>query len=70
MIGDQYSTKVAKIESTDGCPIEPESTLKNTYKLTPLVQDFDLPKGVVLDGSLIKNNFEDSNFASSTLSDR
>ena len=68
MINDYYSTKICRVESTENCPIEPEATFKSTLILKPEVDESNLEKGLVLDGALSRN-IEQSNFASSSISD-
>ncbi len=54
MIGDQYSTKIVKLESVEGCPIEPEASVKRTINLEPKMGQArsSMNKGTVLDGTL------------------
>lgn len=60
----QYKCTVAEIDSEDGCPVGPGSTLSKVYYLRPLLADNKDKRGLALDGQL---KHEDTNLASSTL---
>lgn len=60
----QYRNTVASVETSEGCPIQPGSSLQKTMYLTPLLQNNAERRGVALDGQLKR---EDSNLASTTL---
>lgn len=60
----QYKCIVAEIESEDGCPVSPGSTLSKVYYLRPSLADNKDKRGLALDGQL---KHEDTNLASSTL---
>lgn len=58
-----YSCDVDKIESYEGFPVGPGSTLSKIYTLCPLLQKNKDKRGLALDGQL---KHEDTNLASST----
>jgi beta-arrestin len=60
----QYKCEVAEVESTDGFPINPSSTMSKVYTLTPLLANNKDKRGLALDGKL---KHEDTNLASSTI---
>jgi beta-arrestin len=60
----QYKCEVAELESTDGFPINPSSTMSKVYNLTPLLANNKDKRGLALDGKL---KHEDTNLASSTI---
>lgn len=60
----QYRNTVASVETSEGCPIQPGSSLQKTMYLTPLLSNNSERRGVALDGQLKR---EDSNLASTTL---
>lgn len=60
----QYKCTVAEIESEEGCPVGPGSTLSKVYYLRPLLAYNKDKRGLALDGQL---KHEDTNLASSTL---
>lgn len=60
----QYKCEVAELESTDGFPINPSSTISKVYTLTPLLLNNKDKRGLALDGKL---KHEDTNLASSTI---
>lgn len=60
----QYKCDVAEIESTDGFPLNPSSTMSKVYTLTPLLANNKDKRGLALDGKL---KHEDTNLASSTI---
>lgn len=60
----QYKCEVAEIESTDGFPLNPSSTMSKVYTLTPLLANNKDKRGLALDGKL---KHEDTNLASSTI---
>lgn len=59
-----YTCEVARLESSDGCPVEPGSTLSKVYTLCPLLANNKDKRGLALDGKL---KYEDTNLASSTI---
>uniref|UniRef100_A0A0N4Z0H8 Arrestin_C domain-containing protein n=1 Tax=Parastrongyloides trichosuri TaxID=131310 RepID=A0A0N4Z0H8_PARTI len=59
-----YNCDVAKIESTEGFPVGPGSTLSKVYTLMPLLTFNRDKRGLALDGQL---KHEDTNLASSTI---
>lgn len=58
-----YTCEVAKLESTEGFPVGPGSTLSKVYSLCPLLSNNKDKRGLALDGQL---KHEDTNLASST----
>lgn len=60
----QYRNTVASIETNEGCPINPGSSLQKTLYLVPLLTNNRSRQGIALDGQVKR---EDSNLASSTL---
>ncbi|KAK5647105.1 hypothetical protein RI129_005569 [Pyrocoelia pectoralis] len=60
----QYRTSVASIETQEGCPIQPGSSLQKVIYLTPLLSSNKERRGVALDGQLKR---QDTNLASTTL---
>jgi len=68
MVNAQYSCKVARLESQDGCPLQPGSSLNRTIMLKPLAQNCYGIRGLCLDACLSKVT-DESNLASSSLAD-
>jgi len=66
MVNGQYSCKVARLESQDGCPIQSGSSLNRTFQLKPLAQICQGIRGLCLDASLSKAQ-DESNLASSSM---
>lgn len=60
----QYRNTVASMETSEGCPIQPGSSVQKVMYLEPALNSNLGRKGIALDG-LIKS--QDSNLASSTL---
>jgi len=60
----QYKATVAAIETQEGCPINPGSSLQKIMYLTPVLSSNRDRRGVALDGQL---KSEDTNLASTTL---
>lgn len=60
----QYRNTVASVETSEGCPIQPGSSLQKTLFLVPLLSNNMNRKGIALDGQVKR---EDSNLASTTL---
>ncbi|XP_060518068.1 arrestin homolog [Cylas formicarius] len=60
----QYRTCVASIETQEGCPINPGSSLQKVIYLFPLLSSNRNRRGIALDGQLKK---QDTNLASTTL---
>ncbi|CAF1388964.1 unnamed protein product [Adineta ricciae] len=60
----QYRCDVAALESSEGFPVTPCSTLTKVYSLTPLLANNKDKRGLALDGKL---KHEDTNLASSTI---
>ncbi|XP_018574245.1 arrestin homolog isoform X2 [Anoplophora glabripennis] len=60
----QYRTSVASIETQEGCPIQPGSSLQKVVYLQPLLSSNKDHRGIALDGQLKK---QDLNLASTTL---
>ena len=68
MVNAQYSCKVARLDTQDGCPLQPGSNLNRTVILKPLAQNCYGIRGLCLDASLSKVT-DESNLASSSLSE-
>ena len=68
MVGAQYSCKVARLESKDGCPLGPGSNLNRTFSMKPLAQMCDHVRGLALDASLSKER-DETNLASSSIAE-
>jgi arrestin-1 len=60
----QYRNTIASIETAEGCPLQPGSSLQKVIYLTPLLVSVPNKRGIALDGQLKK---EDTNLASTTL---
>lgn len=60
----QYRNTIASIETAEGCPLQPGSSLQKVIYLTPLLSSVPNKRGIALDGQLKK---EDTNLASTTL---
>lgn len=60
----QYRNTVASMETGEGCPINPGSSLQKTMFLLPLLSNNANRQGIALDGQVKR---EDSNLASTTL---
>ncbi|XP_063229089.1 arrestin homolog [Bacillus rossius redtenbacheri] len=60
----QYRSSVASLETQEGCPIQPGSTLQKVMYLVPTLDSNKDRRGIALDGQL-KN--QSTNLASSTL---
>ncbi|XP_066157847.1 arrestin homolog [Euwallacea fornicatus] len=60
----QYRTTVASLETQEGCPISPGSSLQKVIYLMPLLSSNKDRRGIALDGQLKK---QDTNLASTTL---
>ncbi|KAF7285027.1 hypothetical protein GWI33_012339 [Rhynchophorus ferrugineus] len=60
----QYRTTVAEVETQEGCPINPGSTLQKVFHLQPLWSLNKDRRGIALDGQIKK---EDTDLASTTL---
>ena len=54
MVGAQYSCKVARLETKDGCPLGPGASLSRTFNLKPLSQYCGQERGLALDAALSK----------------
>lgn len=68
MVNGQYSCKVARLDSQDGCPVNSGSSLNRTIILKPLAQNCAGMRGLCLDAALSKVT-DESNLASSSLAD-
>lgn len=51
-----YSKRVATLETREGCPITPGSSLTKVFALTPTMRGNKDVRGVALDGYLKVNN--------------
>ncbi|XP_071454230.1 arrestin homolog [Hetaerina americana] len=60
----QFRTSVASIETQEGCPIQPGSSLQKVMFLVPTLEANRDRRGIALDGQL---KHQDTNLASSTL---
>jgi beta-arrestin len=60
----QYKCDVAELETTDGFPLNPSSTMSKVYTLTPTLANNKDKRGLALDGKL---KHEDTSLASSTI---
>lgn len=60
----QYRNTVASMETSEGCPIQPGSSVQKVMYLEPSIKSNKDRKGIALDG-LVKS--QDCNLASSTL---
>lgn len=60
----QYRNTVSSLETSEGCPIQPGSSLQKVMILQPSIQNNRGRKGIALDGQVKK---EESNLASTTL---
>jgi len=68
MVNAQYSCKVCRIDTQDGCPLQPGSSLNRTVVLKPLAQKCYGVRGLCLDAALSKVT-DESNLASSSLAE-
>ncbi|CAL4160497.1 unnamed protein product, partial [Meganyctiphanes norvegica] len=64
MTNNQFTRIVAGMESKEGCPITPGSTLEKNFTLAPTASTNKRKIGIALDGSL---KDQDANLASSTM---
>ncbi|KAK9510488.1 hypothetical protein O3M35_005267 [Rhynocoris fuscipes] len=60
----QYRSTIASIETDEGCPLQPGSSLQKVIYLTPELLNNKDRRGIALDGQL---KSQDTNLASSTL---
>ncbi|XP_030747999.1 arrestin homolog isoform X1 [Sitophilus oryzae] len=60
----QYRSTVAHVETQEGCPINPGSTLQKVFYLLPLLSSNKDRRGIALDGQIKK---QDTDLASTTL---
>ena len=68
MVNAQYSCKVARLDTQDGCPLQPGSSLNRSIVLKPLAQNCYGIRGLCLDAALSKVT-DESNLASSSLAE-
>ena len=68
MVQAQYSCKVARLETKDGCPLGPGANLNRTFNMKPLSQMCVHERGLALDASLSKER-DETNLASSSLAE-
>ena len=66
MVNTQYTCKVARLGTQEGCPLQPGANLVRTIILRPLAQNCYGIRGLCLDASLSKVT-DESNLASSSL---
>jgi len=64
MTNNMFTREVACLESKEGCPITPGTSLQKTLNLTPLASSNKSKSGIALDGKLKDT---DANLASSTV---
>ncbi|XP_069996401.1 arrestin homolog [Penaeus vannamei] len=64
MTNSHFTREVASLESKEGCPITPGTSLQKTFNLTPLASSNKSKVGIALDGKLKDS---DANLASSTV---
>ncbi|KAK2714947.1 arrestin homolog [Artemia franciscana] len=67
IVNSHFSKRVSHLESREGCPITPGSSLTKTFMVTPVATSVKEKQGIALDGYM---RDEDVNLASSTLSER
>lgn len=60
----QYRNTIAGIETAEGCPLQPGSSLQKVIYLTPLLSSVETKRGIALDGKL---KDQETNLASTTL---
>ena len=68
MVAAQYSCKVARLETKDGCPLGPGANLNRTFTMKPLAQMCGHERGLALDASLSKER-DETNLASSSIAE-
>lgn len=68
MVAGQYSCKVARFETKDGCPLSPGANLNRTFTMKPLSQMCGQERGLALDASLSKER-DETNLASSSIAE-
>eukprot|EP00095_Tigriopus_kingsejongensis_P012672 maker-scaffold22_size673200-snap-gene-2.19 protein:Tk12672 transcript:maker-scaffold22_size673200-snap-gene-2.19-mRNA-1 annotation:"arrestin1 precursor" len=62
--GGHCKARIASVETTEGCPVEPGSSMQKVIKLVPSLKNLRDRSGIALDGRL---RGEDTDLASSTL---
>ncbi len=62
--GGHCKARISNIETSEGCPVEPGSSLQKVIKLSPTLKGMKTKTGIALDGRL---KGEDTELASSTL---
>jgi arrestin-1 len=60
----QYRNSIASLETAEGCPLQPGSSLQKVIYLHPLLSSVENKRGIALDGKLKQ---QDTNLASTTL---
>ena len=60
----QYRNTIACMETAEGCPLQPGSSLQKVIYLTPCLSSVAQKRGIALDGQL---KHQDTNLASTTL---
>jgi len=68
LVGAQYSCKVARLETKDGCPLGPGASLNRTFTMKPLAQMCGHERGLALDAALSKVT-DETNLASSSIAE-
>ncbi|XP_057365380.1 arrestin homolog [Daphnia carinata] len=64
LINGHYNKRVASLETREGCPITPGSSMSKTFALTPMMNGNKDVRGIALDGHL---KDDEVNLASSTI---
>jgi arrestin-1 len=60
----QYRNTIASIETVEGCPLQPGSSLQKVIHLQPCLSSVKMKRGIALDGQL---KHQDTSLASTTL---
>lgn len=60
----QYRNTISSMETSEGCPLQPGSSLQKVIYLTPALGSVMDKRGIALDGQL---KHQDTNLASTTL---
>lgn len=64
LINGHYNKRVASLETREGCPITPGTSMSKTFALTPMLNGQKEVRGIALDGHL---KDDEVNLASSTM---
>ncbi|XP_040580851.1 arrestin homolog [Lepeophtheirus salmonis] len=68
LVQAQYSCKVARLETKDGCPLGPGASMNRTFTMKPLSQMCGCERGLALDAALSKVT-DETNLASSSIAE-